>query len=69
MKQAEITGLTTEELRERISVFENNLMKMKLTHTISQLENPISIRHIRRDIARLKTELKKRHLDSANEKA
>jgi large subunit ribosomal protein L29 len=65
MKQAEITGLTLDELKERIAVFEENLQKMELTHTISQLENPLSIRHTRRSIARMKTELRKRQITKA----
>jgi len=65
MKQSEITGLTLDELKERISIYEKNLHKLKLTHTISQIENPMTIRHTRRSIARMKTELRKRQLETA----
>jgi large subunit ribosomal protein L29 len=33
---------------------------MKLSHKVAPMENPIQIRHVRRSIARLKTELAKR---------
>jgi large subunit ribosomal protein L29 len=36
------------------------LKKLQFTHVITPLENPMSIRALRKDIARLKTELKKR---------
>ncbi|MEY4261967.1 MAG: hypothetical protein RLZZ625_803, partial [Pseudomonadota bacterium] len=38
------------------------LKKLEFAHTISPLENPMSIRGLRQDIARLKTELKKKEL-------
>jgi large subunit ribosomal protein L29 len=38
------------------------LKKLEFAHAISPIENPISIRILRRDVARLKTELQKRAL-------
>jgi large subunit ribosomal protein L29 len=38
------------------------MKKMQFAHAITPLENPMSIRALRRDISRLKTELKKRAL-------
>ena len=60
MKQKEITILTDDELNDKLGAFQKSLHDMKLTHTISPLENPLQIRNIRRTIARLKTELLKR---------
>lgn len=65
MKQSEIKGLTTEELQEHLVEFEANLTKMRMTHHISPLENPMSLRHTRRDVARIKTELKIREQEAA----
>lgn len=65
MKQSEIIGLTLDELKERITIYEKNLHKLTLTHTISPIENPMTIRHTRRAIARMKTELRKRQLETA----
>jgi large subunit ribosomal protein L29 len=64
MKQAEIIGLTNDELKERIAIHQQNLQKLELGHTISQLENPLSLRHARRDVARLKTEWRKRQINA-----
>jgi large subunit ribosomal protein L29 len=53
-----------ESLKARIQEDEMRLKKLKFGHAISPLENPMSIRELRKDIARLKTELTKRELGS-----
>ncbi|MFP5470733.1 MAG: 50S ribosomal protein L29 [Bacteroidia bacterium] len=63
MKQSEIKEMTTEEIVEQIGNKEISLSKMKLTHRVSEMENPLTIRHARKDLARLKTELTKRELN------
>ncbi|HET6245800.1 MAG: 50S ribosomal protein L29 [Bacteroidetes bacterium] len=60
MKQSVINELSTNELREKTTDEQAILAKMKLTHTISPLENPMKIKGSRRTIARLKTELTRR---------
>jgi len=60
MKQQEITKLSVEDVKKRITDFYEQLVKMKLSHKVAPMENPIQIRHVRRSIARLKTELSKR---------
>ncbi len=57
MKNSEITGLSQEELVARIAEEKENLVKLKFAHTISAIENPTRIRKVRRDIARLNTEV------------
>jgi large subunit ribosomal protein L29 len=53
-----------EDLTARIQEDEMRLKKLQFGHAISPLENPMSIRELRKDIARLKTELHKRELGS-----
>lgn len=53
MKQSEIKELTTEEIVERIEVETSALQKLKITHVVSPLENPLQIRDARRNVARL----------------
>ncbi len=60
MKQQEITKLSVEDLNSRIVDVSTQLTKMKLTHGVAPMENPIQIRKVRRTVARLKTELTKR---------
>ena len=60
MKQQEITTASVEELKTQTANLTEQLEKMKLTHAVAPMENPLQIRHTRRTIARLKTEVTKR---------
>jgi len=55
-----IKDLTDEDLKARIQEDELRLKKLEFAHAISPLENPMSIRALRRDVARLKTVLASR---------
>ena len=57
-----IQGLNDQDLEARIKEDELRLKKLEFAHAISPLENPMSIRNLRRELARLKTELKKKQL-------
>jgi large subunit ribosomal protein L29 len=66
MKTAEVKELSTKELVERIEDEKGMLVKMKLNHHISPLDNPLKIRRTRRLIAQLNTELRSRKLKENN---
>ena len=53
-----LSGLGEADLKAKIQEDELRLKKLSFAHAISPLENPQSIRSLRRDIARLKTALK-----------
>ena len=55
-----LKDLSESDLRSRIQEDELRLKKLEFAHAISPLENPMSIRGLRRDLSRLKTELQKR---------
>jgi len=57
-----LAGLNESDIKSKISEDEQRLKKMQFAHAITPLENPMTIRTLRKDIARLKTELKKRTL-------
>lgn len=57
-----IQGLSEADLKSRIQEDELRLKKLEFAHAISPVENPMSMRGLRKDIARLKTELRKREL-------
>ncbi|MCQ2127419.1 MAG: 50S ribosomal protein L29 [Bacteroidaceae bacterium] len=63
MKNSEIRELTTQELKERIESEAANYTVMGLNHAISPLENPSQIAKLRKTIARMKTEMRKRELN------
>lgn len=55
-----IHGMNENDLQARLEEDKQRLKKLKFAHAISPLENPMTIRGLRKDIARLKTELKNR---------
>ena len=64
MKIAEIRDLTTRELKERLEVEVKAYEHKKINHSISPLDNPSSITRSRREIARMKTELRQREINN-----
>ncbi|MCI5916403.1 MAG: 50S ribosomal protein L29 [Bacteroidales bacterium] len=63
MKIKELRELETKELAERLDAEVAKYNQMKLNHAITPLENPSQIKAARRDIARMKTELRQRELN------
>jgi large subunit ribosomal protein L29 len=63
MKMTEVKELETKELAERIEAEVGKYNQMKLNHSITPLENPSEIKAMRRNIARMKTELRQRELN------
>jgi large subunit ribosomal protein L29 len=59
-----LKDLNVNDLTARIKEDEVRLKKLEFAHAISPLENPMSIRSVRKDLARLKTEVKKRQLET-----
>jgi len=60
MKMSEVRELSTSELSERIEVEKNTLVRMRLNHAVSPLDNPMKLKFARKNIARMMTELNKR---------
>ena len=60
MKTREIKELNTKEIQERMDVEKEHLVRLKLNHAISPLDNPSQIKVVRRTLARLATELRQR---------
>ncbi|MFI5124586.1 MAG: 50S ribosomal protein L29 [Chitinophagales bacterium] len=57
-----VKELSETDLTARIKEDELRLKKLKFAHAISPLESPVTIRLLRKDIARLKTALTKKHV-------
>jgi large subunit ribosomal protein L29 len=55
-----LKDMSATDLTARIQEDELRLKKLEFAHAISPLENPMSIRGLRKDVARLKTELQKK---------
>jgi large subunit ribosomal protein L29 len=61
MKQAEINELSTKDLNEKLKIESDRLVKLKLNHSVSPIENPLTITAQRKTVARLNTEITKRN--------
>ncbi|MBN1951442.1 MAG: 50S ribosomal protein L29 [Bacteroidales bacterium] len=66
MKASELKELTIKEIEEKIENEESLMVKMKLNHTVSPLDNPQKIKVTRRNIARLKTVLRQKQLSETS---
>ena len=62
MKNSEIRELTTKELIEKLDDEKAHMVRMKLNHSVSPLDNPNKLREERRLIAKLNTEIRAREL-------
>ena len=68
MKSSEIRELTITELMERLESEESLMVRMKMNHAVSPLDNPNKIIETRKNIARLKTEVTARQIKEQSEK-
>jgi large subunit ribosomal protein L29 len=62
MKAAELLELSMKELKERIDAEKANLVKQKLNHSVSPLDNPMKIKEARRKVATMMTVLRQKEL-------
>jgi large subunit ribosomal protein L29 len=62
MKAQEIREFTNEEVAARLAEEQDKLLKLRLNHAVSAIENPSEIRDARREVARLKTITRERQL-------
>ena len=63
MKTSEIRELSTPDLLERIDTEKTLLVRMKLNHAITPLDNPQKVKEVKLTIARLQTEMRARELN------
>jgi len=62
MQASEIRELSELELQEKLRDLKAELFNLRFQHAINQLDNPIRLRAVKKDIARVKTVLKQREL-------
>lgn len=65
-KFIELKEFTTEELLNELKETEAQYGKMKFEHAIRGLENPLTLREVRRDLARMRTEVRRRELETVD---
>jgi large subunit ribosomal protein L29 len=62
MKTGEIRDMTVDEIDARINQLQEELFRLRFRSATQELENPMLLRTLRKDIARLKTVLREREL-------
>lgn len=61
-KFLELQDYTAEELANELQQTEAQYQRLSFDHSIRGLDNPLALREVRRDIARLKTEIRRREV-------
>ena len=64
MKQVDIKDLSVDDLTEKFAEQKDVLSKLRLSHSVSPLENPMQLRSARSTVARLQTDLRNRELQA-----
>tara|TARA_B100000795_G_scaffold143404_1_gene107347 strand:- start:84 stop:287 length:204 start_codon:yes stop_codon:yes gene_type:complete len=60
MKAQVLTDMPENELKDLLAIERDKLIKMKMSHAVSPMENPLQIKFTRKIIARVMTEISKR---------
>ena len=63
MKANEARSLSPDELQERLTGLKKDLFFLRMQHATNQLDNPIRISQVRKDIARVKTVIRQKQLE------
>ena len=62
MKATEIRELTVEELQEKLKTLKEELFNLRFQLAINQLDNPMRIKAVKKDIARVQTVIRQNEL-------
>ena len=63
MKANEIRGLSAEELSAKLLDLKKDLFMLRMQHATNQLDNPLKLADVKKDIARVKTVLREKELE------
>ena len=62
MKASEVRSLTKEELNSKLGELKKDLFFLRMQHATNQIDNPVKITEVKRNIARIKTVLREKEL-------
>ncbi|MBT8220812.1 MAG: 50S ribosomal protein L29 [Bacteroidia bacterium] len=66
-KFLELQGYSDQDLINELKETKTNYQKLKFDHAVRGLDNPLVLREVRRDIARINTEIRKREIGNYTE--
>lgn len=64
MKANDLRNKTAAELQEELTALKEELFKLRFQHATNQLDNPLQLKSVKRDIARVKTIQREREMDT-----
>ena len=62
MKASDVRKMSVAELETKLSDLKKDLFQLRLQHATNQLENPVKIAQVKRDIAKVKTIIREQEL-------
>ena len=65
MKASEIRKMSVTELNEKLAGLKKDLFFLRMQHATNQLDNPLKIAEVKRDIARVKTIIREQQIAAA----
>lgn len=65
-KFIEVQDFSDAELNNELEVVQSQYQKLKFDHALRGLENPLALKEVRRDVARMKTEIRRREIAAMN---
>ena len=65
MKASEIRKMSAAELEEKLTGLKKDLFFLRMQHATNQLDNPVKIAEVKRDIARVKTIIREQQIAAA----
>ena len=68
MKASEIRELSNAELNEKLTALKAELFNLRFQHAINQLENPMRMKEVKKDIARASTVLRQAELSAQSQR-
>lgn len=63
MRADELRDMTELELAQKLREFKEELFNLRFQHATAQLDNPMRIKEVKKNIARVKTVLREKELD------
>ena len=64
MKATEIRALSAQDLNKKLADLKIELFNLRFQHAVNQLDNPLRLVEVKKDIARVKTVLREKELES-----
>ena len=62
MKANEVRNMSASELEAKLVELKKDLFFLRMQHATNQLENPVKMREVKKDIARVKTVIREKEL-------